>query len=62
MEEVRGIPEPDEGFTPWMLGEWRRASIPQWRRILLEAIEQGDVDREKYSRWMLQEVLSDPQY
>jgi len=52
-------PEPAEAYT---LSEWRRASIPEWRRILSESIEQGEADREKYARWMLSEVLFDANY
>jgi hypothetical protein len=57
MEEVWRIPERDEGFVPWILWEWRRVSIPDWRRILSEAIEQGDAGREEYARRMLREIL-----
>ena len=51
-----------ETFEPWALQEWRRISIPDWRRILSESAEQGDADREAYARWMLREVLLDPDY
>jgi hypothetical protein len=46
----------------WFLAEWRRISIPDWRRILLESINAKDIKREEYSRWMLKEVLEDPEY
>jgi hypothetical protein len=46
----------------WTLGEWRRLSVPGWRRILRESIEQKDRDRERYARWMLKEVLEDPDF
>ena len=52
-------PEPSQASA---LSEWRRASIPEWRRILSESIEQGEADREKYARWMLSEVLGDQEY
>lgn len=52
----------EEGFEPWMLWEWRRVSIPEWRTILEESIEQGDTRREKYARWMLRDVLLDPDH
>ena len=55
-------PGPEDGFEPWMLWEWRRVSTPDWRRILQESIRQDDADRESYARWMLSEVLLDPQY
>ena len=51
-----------EGLEPWMLWEWRRVSIPRWRCILQESIDQGDSRREEYARWMLEEILLDPEY
>ena len=51
-----------EGFEPWALREWRRMSTPEWRRILQESIEKNVSKREEYARWMLREVLLDPQY
>ena len=55
-------PTLDEGVEPWMLWEWRRVSIPEWQRILQESIAVGDQRREAYARWMLREVLLDPDY
>ena len=55
-------PNTDEEIEPWMLWEWRRISIPQWRRILQESLCQGDSWREEYARWMLREILLDPEY
>ncbi|MFC2027128.1 hypothetical protein ACFLU3_00425 [Chloroflexota bacterium] len=52
----------DDQFIPWMLEEWRRISLPAWRRILSESIESNDVNREEYARWMLHEVLEDEEY
>jgi acyl-CoA reductase-like NAD-dependent aldehyde dehydrogenase len=49
-----------EAFVPWVLREWRRSSIPQWRKILAEAREEGDQDRAEYARWMLLDVLAAP--
>lgn len=46
-------------FVPWVLEEWRRVSIPQWRNILRESITQGDKRRQEYAHWMLREVLQD---
>jgi hypothetical protein len=46
----------------WLLEEWRKTSLPSWRRILRESIEQQDRRREEYARWMLREVLEDPEY
>ena len=47
----------DDSVVPWMLREWRRASIPEWQRILAAAREAGDDSRAEYARWMLSEVL-----
>ena len=55
-------PDLEEGFEPWALWEWRRISIPDWRRTLQESIDQGDARREAYARWMLREVLLDSEY
>lgn len=41
----------------WVLWEWRRVSIPEWRRILAESMEAGDQERTEYAVWMLGEVL-----
>jgi hypothetical protein len=46
----------------WILEEWRRLSIPEWRRILKESIGTGNISREKYARWMLSEILKDDEY
>jgi hypothetical protein len=55
-------PTLEAGVEPWMLWEWRRGSIPEWRRILQESISQGNTRREQYVRWMLREILLDPDY
>ena len=46
----------------WFLEEWRRTSLPSWRRILKESIESSNKHREEYARWMLKEILEDPEY
>jgi hypothetical protein len=46
----------------WLLEEWRRISIPDWRKILRESIATGNAGREEYARWMLREILVDPEY
>jgi hypothetical protein len=61
-EEAGRKPEFEEGLEPLMLWEWRRVSIPEWQRILQESIDCGDSRREEYARWMLQEILLDPDY
>ncbi len=55
-------PGREDGFEPWALWEWRRVSIPRWRQNLAESIAEGDSRREEYARWMLWEVLLDPEY
>ena len=52
----------DCSFECWALEEWRRTSIPDWRRILRESIQRRDQRREGYARWMLSEVLLDEDY
>lgn len=42
--------------------EWRRVAIPAWRKVLQEAIRRGEKKREEYARWMLKDVLRDPEY
>src|ERR671919_115032 len=41
----------EEGLEPLMLWEWRRVSLPEWRRILQESIGSGNTRREEYARW-----------
>jgi hypothetical protein len=45
-----------------MLWEWRRISISEWRRMLRESINKGDNKREEYVRWVLRDILLDPDY
>ncbi|MFQ6030920.1 MAG: hypothetical protein ACE5Q6_25935 [Dehalococcoidia bacterium] len=61
-EEAGQEPATGEGVEPWMLWEWRRVSIPEWRRILKVSLDSGDSRREGYARWMLREILLDPDY
>ncbi|MBI4235733.1 MAG: hypothetical protein HY688_00010 [Chloroflexi bacterium] len=51
-----------EAHWPWVLREWRRVSIPAWRQVLADSVQQRDQGREQYARWMLREVLLDPDY
>lgn len=46
----------------WFLEEWRRVSIPEWRQVLQKSITARNTSREEYARWMLREVLDDPEY
>ena len=41
---------------------WRRLSLPEWRENLRQSTESGDKNQEEYARWMLREILLDPQY
>ena len=52
----------DNGLQPWVLWEWRRSSVPDWRRTLEESIRHGDRATEDHARWMLKEILLDPDY
>jgi hypothetical protein len=61
-DEAGCKPAFEEGLEPLMLWEWRRVSIPEWRRILWESIDKGGSRREEYARWMLREILLDPDY
>jgi len=51
-----------QSYECWVLEEWRKTSIPSWRGILSESIEKRDKKREVYARWMLREMLEDPDY
>jgi hypothetical protein len=55
-----GLPASEVPSTDPLLEEWQRVSIPEWQRILQESIAGGDKRREEYARWMLKEVLQDP--
>ena len=61
-DEAGKEPGPEEGLEPWMLWEWRRGSIPSWRDILETSIRGNDLRRAEYARWMLREILLDPEY
>ena len=62
LDSAGRMPSTGEGLEPWMLWEWRRVGIPEWQRILRESQCQGDTRREEYARWMLREILLDPDY
>lgn len=42
-----------------LLDRWIEFATPQWRKILRQVTEQGDMRRVVYARWMLKEVLGD---
>jgi hypothetical protein len=62
LAEAGREPAVEEGLEPWMLWEWRRVSMPEWRRILQESIDKADKQGEEYARWMLRDILLDPDY
>ena len=62
LEMVVQEPSNNDGFVPWMLWEWRRVSVPEWRKTLKDSIVAGNRARADYARWMLREVLFDPEY
>lgn len=49
-------------FMPPLFQEWRRVSIPEWRTIPQESQDWSDQKRAGYARWMLRDVLLDPDY
>jgi hypothetical protein len=55
-----GLPPSEVPPADPLLEEWRRACTPEWHRILQESVDQGDRRREEYARWMLREILDDP--
>lgn len=61
-EKAGREPSLEEGRDPWMLWKWRRDTLPDWRRILQKSVSDGDKRREDYARWMLREILLDPDY
>ena len=46
-----------QDFHCWILEEWRREAIPQWRRVFEEAQATGHIQRADYAKWILQEIL-----
>jgi hypothetical protein len=61
-EDAGREPVLEAGLHPWILWEFRRVCIPEWREILRNSIAMGDRRREHYARWMLKEILLDPDY
>lgn len=61
-ERLRLLIEEEVSSWPWMLREWRRMSLIDWRRILAESVSSSNQRRERYARWMLYDVLLDPEY
>lgn len=47
------------GGIPEMLEEWRRWSIPLWRRVYQESLAQRDSRRAAYADWVLKCVLQE---
>ena len=49
----------NSSMDDWMFSEWRKVSIPPWRRILAEARERGQEHRAEYAEWMLRDILKE---
>ena len=62
MDISESEPGVSEGLGAWIRWQWRGVSIPSWRGILVESRESGDQGREEYARWMLRDILKDPEY
>ena len=45
-----------------LLDQWRATAIPHWRDRLEKATESGDSAIVKKARWMLRDILLDPEY
>ena len=45
-----------------VLDEWRRQSIPVWRKKMQQATENHETKGKSYALWMLKEILFDPEY
>jgi hypothetical protein len=45
-----------------LLEQWRKIAIPEWRRVLKLTLYMRDKPREEYARWMLKDLLHDPEY
>ena len=52
------VTEQTKPETPaeWALRKWAEYAIPQWRKILAEAVEQGDEDRTGYAKKLLKKL------
>jgi hypothetical protein len=63
ISDKKGCPEQDDPRPRqcWVLEQWRKESIPEWQGKLRESIENGDHEGEGYARWMLREILLDPE-
>ncbi len=55
-----GAKDADRGSR--ILWQWRRESIPHWQQALNVAVSRRDRNQEEYARWMLREILLDPEY
>ena len=61
VEALDQLVELEVSSWPWMLQQWRIASIPAWKRIRAVAESECDQKRLDYAWWMLREVLLDPE-
>ena len=58
-ESLPGAEVPKENL---ILDEWRDTAIPIWQERLMQATKSGHPDMIKKARWMLREILLDPEY
>ena len=56
------LPETEVPTENLLLEEWRRTAIPSWRQRLAEATGFRDFGMMKRARWMLRDILIDPEY
>ena len=56
------LPEGEVPSQDSVLDQWRATSIPHWRNLLANATWSGDSATVKRARWMLQDILLDPDY
>ena len=57
-----GLPESEVPEENLLLEEWRKTAISSWRHRLAEATGSGDFGTVRRARWMLRDILVDPEY
>ena len=56
------LPEAEVPAENPLLDAWRTTAIPFWQDRLMRATKSGDLDAVRKARWMLREILIDPEY